>query len=465
MLIFENIKREAVSKGGISIGAFLKNLSTPVLAEILENAFQWFVVVDEHSNILYLNEEYCRFLEVDRDSAIGKPVADVIENTKMHEVIKSGVAHIASPHYIKGTYMLANRVPLVVDGKVVGAFGSVIFRDMSDWKKLSSHVRTTMERIQLNMEDDGYKEYYLGDIKGTSPAVRKIKETIEIIAPSDIPVLIEGESGTGKEIFAHSIHQLSERSNEPFVKVNCAAVPPELLEEELFGKFDLATGKYTRGRFKQADKGTLFIDEISALPLTLQAKLLRAMQDGAVFTTRAENEEQVDIRILASSNVSLANLVEEKKFREDLFYRIQAVTLQIPPLRERMEDLDDLLNYFLQKFVVQAGRRKIVLATKTREILQSYHWPGNVRELQNVLQAAVYLAENGVIVPSALPIQVKKRNALSFQTNGKLEDILVEVEKSVIRDLLENQSNKALIAKQLGISRSTLYEKIKKYNL
>ncbi|GGA37472.1 sigma-54 interaction domain-containing protein [Psychrobacillus lasiicapitis] len=444
---------------------FLKNLSISVLAEILENAFQWFVVVDEFSNILYINEEYCRFLEVERKEAIGKPVAEVIENTKMHEVIKSGIAHIASPHYIKGTYMLANRVPLVVEGKIVGAFGSVIFRDMSDWKKLSSHVRTTMERIQLNMEDNSYKDYYLGDIKGTSAAVRKIKETIEIIAPSDIPVLIEGESGTGKEIFAHSIHQLSERSNEPFVKVNCAAVPPELLEEELFGKYDLATGKFSRGRYKQADKGTLFIDEISALPLTLQAKLLRALQDGTVFTAHAEKEEQVDVRILASSNVSLANLVEEKKFREDLFYRIQAVTLQIPPLRERLEDLDELLNYFLQKFVVQAGRRKIVLATKTREILQSYHWPGNVRELQNVLQAAVYLAENDIIEPSALPIQVKKRNALSFNTNGKLEDILIEVERRVIQDLLESQSNKATIAKQLGISRSTLYEKIKKYNL
>lgn len=464
LLIFENMKEKLFQKGEIGMETFLKNLSMSLLAEILENAFEWFVVVDEHSNILYINEEYCRFLEVKRDDAIGMPVAEVIENTKMHEVIKSGETHIASPHYIKGTYMLANRVPLVVDGKIVGAFGSVIFRDMSDWKKLSSHVRTTIERIQMNMEDNGYKDYHLGDIKGTSVAVRKIKETIEIIAPSDIPVLIEGESGTGKEIFAHSIHQLSERSNEPFVKVNCAEVPPEMLEEELFGKLDLATGKFSRGRYKQADKGTLFIDEISALPLTLQAKLLRTLQDGAVFTMQAEKEEQVNVRILASSNVSLANLVEEKKFREDLFYRIQAVTLRIPPLRDRMEDLDELLNYFMQKFVVQAGRRKIVLATKTREILQSYHWPGNVRELQNVLQAAIYLAEDGVIVPSALPIQVKKQNTLSFQTNGKLEDILIEVEKRVIQDLLENQSNKALIAKQLGISRSTLYEKIKKYN-
>lgn len=445
--------------------SLLKNLSESVLEQILENAFQWFVVVDKQSKILYINEEYCRFLEIKRENAIGQPVADVIENTKMHEVIESGVAHIASPHYIKGTYMLPNRIPIVVEGEIVGAFGSVVFRDMSDWKKLSSHVRTTMERIQFNLEDNSYKEYRLADIKGTSSAMRKIKETIEMIAPSELPVLIEGESGTGKEIIAHSIHQLSERSDAPFVKVNCAAVPPELLEQELFGKIDDLTGQIRKGRYKQADKGTLYIDEISALPLTLQAKLLRAMQDGEIFSMLSEQGEKVDVRILASSNLSLTKLVEENKFREDLFYRIQAITLWIPPLRDRMEDFTELLNFFLQKFVVQAGRRKVVLATKTRDILQSYHWPGNVRELQNVLQAAVYFAEDDIILPSALPTQVKKRNAMSFQATGKLADILVQVEKSILRDVLEEEADKALVAKQLGISRSTLYEKIKKYNL
>ena len=442
-----------------------KNLSTSVLAEILENAFQWFVVVDADSKILYINEDYCSFLEVKREEAIGRPVADIIENTKMHEVIKSGVPDNASPHYIKGTYMLANRVPLFVDGKIVGAFGSVIFRDMSDWKKLSSHVRNTMERIQLNIEDNSYTEYRLGDIKGTSPAIRKLKETIEIIAPSDLPVLIEGESGTGKDMFAHSIHQLSERSDYPFVKVNCAAIPPELLEKEIFGVLDHNNGTLRNGRYKQADKGTLYIDEISALPLTLQAKLLRAMQEEEITPLNSENSEKVNVRIVVSSNVALSKLIEEKKFRADLYYRLQAITLSIPPLRERMEDFIDILNYFLQKFMLQAGRRHVTLATKTREILQSYHWPGNVRELQNILQAAVFLAENDIILPSALPSQIKLSNVPSFQTTGTLENILAEVEKKVLQSYLEEESDKIRIAKQLGLSRSTLYEKIKKHNL
>lgn len=444
---------------------FQQYLPTSVLAEILENAFQWFVVVDADSKILYINEDYCRFLEVMREEAIGKPVADIIENTKMHEVIKSGVPDNASPHYIKGTYMLANRVPLFVDGKIVGAFGSVIFRDMSDWKRLSSHVRTTMERIQLNIADNSYTEYRLEDIKGSSLAIRKIKETTGIIAPSDLPVLIEGESGTGKDMFAHSIHQLSERSDFPFVKVNCAEVPVELLERELFGVYNPLTETVQNGRVKQAHKGTLYIDEINALPLTLQAKLLRAMQEEEITPLNSEKSEKVNIRIVASSNISLSQLIEEKKFREDLYYRLQAITLKIPPLRERMEDFVDLLNFFLQKFILQAGRRHITLATKTRELLQSYHWPGNVRELQNILQAAVYLAEKDTIMPSALPSQIKLSNVPSFQSTGTLEDILAEVEKKVLQSYLEEESDKRQIAKHLGLSRSTLYEKIKKYNL
>lgn len=214
-----------------------QQLPESVLTQILENAFQWFVVVDKECRILYINEDYCRFLEIPRDKAIGERVDQVIENTQMHEVVKSGKAHVASPHYIKGTYMLANRVPLIVDGEIVGAFGSVVFRDMTDWKKLSSHVRTTMDKITMNSNESNQKSYRLEDIKGSSQAIRSIKETIQMIAPSDLSVLVEGESGTGKELFAQSIHERSERSDLPFVKINCAAIPSELLEAEIFWFF------------------------------------------------------------------------------------------------------------------------------------------------------------------------------------------------------------------------------------
>lgn len=446
------------------MNSVFQHLPESVLTQILENAFQWFVVVDKDARILYINEDYCEFLEVSRTQAIGQPVEEVIENTKMHEVIKSGLADVASPHYIKGTYMLANRVPLIVDGEIVGAFGSVVFRDMTDWKKLSSHVRTTMDKIQMTSENSNPKSH-LEDIKGSSKAIRSIKETIQMIAPSDLSVLIEGESGTGKELFAQSIHEQSDRTDLPFVKINCAAIPAELLEEEIFGSYDESKNILRKGRFELADKGTLFIDEIGAMPLTIQAKLLRAIQEGEIEPIGSHISTQVSVRILAATNRPIEHLIEQGKFREDLYYRIQTITLRIPPLRERMEDFTELANTFLQQYILKAGKRRLVLASKTREYLQSYHWPGNVRELQNVIQAAVYLAEDEIIEPSVLPEQLKLARRKSLNQFVNLQDAIEDLERTMIQELLVDEKDKRVIAKQLGLSRSTLYEKIKKHNL
>ena len=442
-----------------------QHLPETVLAQILENAFQWFVVVDKDCRILYINEDYCRFLEVRRDQAIGQPVEEVIENTQMHEVVKTGIAHVASPHYIKGTYMLANRVPLIVEGEIVGAFGSVVFRDMTDWKKLSSHVRTTMEKIQLTSTDANHNFYKLEDIKGSSQAIRSIKETIQMIAPSDLSVLIEGESGTGKELFAQSIHEQSDRADLPFVKINCAAIPAELLEAEIFGTYHESKNQHRKGRFELADKGTLFIDEIGAMPLTIQAKLLRAIQEGEIEPIGSQIPIPVSVRIIAATNRPIEHLMEQGKFREDLYYRIQAITLRIPPLRERMEDFTELANTFLQQYILKAGKRRLVLATDTREYLQNYHWPGNVRELQNVIQAAVYLAEDEIIEPVVLPDQIKQVRRKTTKQSVNLQAAIEDLERSMIQDLLTDGTDKRVIAQQLGLSRSTLYEKIKKHNL
>lgn len=265
---------------------WIKNLPGPAIKQILETAFPWFVVVDRNAKIIYLNEGYCNFLEVKREDAIGKHVADVIENSEMHLVIEKGTPDIAAPQYIKGTYMLANRVPIVIDGEIIGAFGSVTFRDLNDWKKLSSHVRKTLDQIETNMKQYRESFYSLSDIKGTSNSMRKIKETITMIAPTKLPVLIEGETGTGKEMFAQSIHRLSDQVDHPFVKINCSTIPKELPEGELFGKWDSAEQRIKSGGIQRAQGGTLFIEEISELPTTLQAKLLKVMQDEKVQLDR-----------------------------------------------------------------------------------------------------------------------------------------------------------------------------------
>jgi len=442
-----------------------KKLPEYVLAQILENAFQWFVVVDSDSKIIYINEDYCKFLKVIREEAIGMPVNEIIENTRMHEVVQSGEVHIASPHYIKGTYMLANRVPLKVDGKIVGAFGSVIFRDLHDWHHLSSHVKQTLKKIHIGSVDNIDSSNSLSDIKGSSNAIRSIKETIQMIAPSNLPVLIEGESGTGKGLFAQSIHQLSDRSEKPLIMVNCAAIPPDLLEVELFGIGGTLSLTNKKGRIHLADEGTLFLDDIGSLPLPVQVKLLRVLNDGEIESQDTHQIQKINIRVIATSNQPLTELIELGQFRTDLYYRIQAITLQVPPLRERMEDFPEITRYMFDKVVEKAGRRGLVFAQETLDILQAYHWPGNIRELQNVIQASVYLTTGNTILENALPQHVKKRHAFSQFGSRTLAELMSEVEKDIIIETLQQYPNKREAATILGLSKSTFYEKIKKYEL
>ncbi|MCG3086368.1 sigma-54 interaction domain-containing protein [Sporosarcina cyprini] len=441
------------------------NVPEYVLMQILENAFQWFVVVDQNARILYINENYCKFLEVDREEAIGKPVDEVIENTRMHEVVQSGEEHIASPHFIKGTYMLANRIPIKVDGTIVGAFGSVVFRDLHDWHHLSSNVKQTLEKINITSLSSEETSYRISDIKGSSQAIRSIKKTIQMIAPSDLPVLIQGESGTGKEMFAHSIHHLSDRSDKPLIKVNCAAIPPDLLEVELFGRGKTSTSPEVKGRIHMADGGTLFLDDIGSLPLPVQVKLLRLLNTGELQSSNSHQTDKVNVRVIGAANQPLTDLIQSEHFREDLFYRIQAITLHVPPLRERMEDFSEITSYMFHQAIVKAGKRSLVLAKETMDYLTSYHWPGNIRELQSVIQAAVYLTSGNIIYPDALPPQVKQRNAYYTPSSRTLAESLEELEEKILKDTLQQFPNKKDAAIILGLSKSTLYEKLKKYEL
>ncbi|PIC62938.1 sigma-54-dependent Fis family transcriptional regulator [Sporosarcina sp. P13] len=441
------------------------NLPEYVVNQILENAFQWFVVVDQQARILYINDDYCKFLKIGRKEAIGMPVNEVIENTRMHEVVKSGEEHIASPHFIKGMYMLANRIPLKVDGEIIGAFGSVIFRDLHDWHHLSSHVKQTLEKITIGTKPSDELSYQLSDIKGSSAAICTIKDTIRMIAPSDLPILIQGESGTGKELFAHSIHQLSDRSDKPLIKVSCAAIPPDLLEEELFGHRKTSSTAERNGRIHLADGGTLFLNDIGSLPLPVQVKLLRVLNNGAIDSLNSHQSEKINIRVIASTNQPLTELIEAQQFRKDLYYRIQAITLQVPPLRERMEDFSEITSFMFHKAIAKAGKRDLVLAEETMNYLHAYQWPGNIRELQNVIQAAVYLTSGDTVHPDALPAQVKKRTVQYVPSSRTLAESLEELEKTIIQETLEQFPDKKEAALLLGVSKSTFYEKLKKYDL
>ena len=347
-----------------------------MLETIIDNAYEWLVVVNKDGMIDYMNKTYCEFLEVDRETVVGRHVTDVIENTRMHIVARSGNMELADLQYIRGNYMIANRVPIYLDDEIIGAVGTVIFRDTEQWKQMNTHIKVLLSELEYyrsgSSKENG-ASYSLYDIVGTSEPIRSLKEKVKQVASGNVSVLIRGESGTGKELFAHSIHQLSERSNRPFIKVNCGAIPDQLLESELFGyeegAFTGAKKGGKLGKFELADKGTIFLDEIGDMPANMQVKLLRVLQDREVERVGSLRTKKVDVRIIAATNRPLEAMVEERRFREDLFYRINVIQLFIPALRERVQDVKPLAESFVRKISAKAGKRVIGIEDNAMQLL------------------------------------------------------------------------------------------------
>jgi transcriptional regulator with PAS, ATPase and Fis domain len=460
-------------QGGFSMGVKDSLLTDEMMDTIIANAFEWIVVVDNRGEIIYLNDSYSAFLDVDSKTVIGKHVTEVIENTRMHHVVQTGREELADLQYIRGNYMIANRVPIFNSKKeVIGAYGTVIFRDTSEWDKMNSHVKSMLGRIRNYLQEyeqqTGVK-YTLSDIIGKSMLIQTLKEKVKHIASSDVSVLIRGESGTGKELFAHSIHQLSNRSSMPFIKINCAAIPEHLLESELFGyeegAFTGAKKGGKKGKFLLADGGTLFLDEIGDMSLPMQIKLLRALQEGEVEPIGAQKPIQVNVRVIAATNRPLEKMMEEKRFREDLYYRIHVIPFHIPSLRERTEDIPMLVEHFIQKICKRTGRRISFVTPDALTVLSRYRWPGNIRELENVIQAAVHLSAGDKLTLETLPDYLTESYAIPFGSKS-LRETLEDAEKQAIIQTLENvHDDKLEAAKMLGISKSSLYEKIKKYHI
>lgn len=443
-----------------------------ILETIIDSAYEWIVVVNKEGIIVYMNKKYCEFLEINRNEAIGKHVTTVIENSRMHLVAKSGKEEIADLQYIKGNYMIANRIPIYSNGEVVGALGTVIFRDTKEWDKMSSHIKSLMPQLQTYLQDwqehNGAK-YTLQDIKAVSKQITELKEKVKNVASGDTSILIRGESGTGKELFAHSIHQLSSRSNKPFIKVNCGAIPEHLLESELFGyeegAFTGAKKGGKKGKFLLAHGGTIFLDEIGDMPLNMQVKLLRVLQEKEVEPVGSMTPIPVDVRVIAATNRPLEKMIQENRFREDLFYRINVIPFKVPPLRERLEDVGHLTEFFLKKITKRSGKRITMIEDDVINLFYKHTWPGNLRELENVIEAAIHLTDGEKITITSLPEYFLGDPKLLIGQRS-LKEILDETEKRIIEKSLEQfDQDKLQAAKSLGISKSSMYEKIKKYGL
>ncbi len=328
--------------------------------------------------------------------------------------------------------------------------------------RMIEHLNLTEENIQLRKEIE--KRFSFHNIIGKSPKMQRVYELIETVAKANTTVLIQGETGTGKELVAKAIHYASERRNHPFVAVSCSNIPENLLESELFGHEKGAfTGAIStkKGKFEIADKGTLFLDEVGELPFHLQAHLLRVLQEKE-FTRIGGNEViKVDARVISATNRNLWEEVREGRFREDLFYRLNVITIEIPPLRERREDIVLLTNHFLKKFSTDNSKKVEGFTKGVLDFFMSYDWPGNVRELENFVEHAVVVCQKSIIDYEDLPIQSIKR-ARTFFSLKTLKDVEKEHIENVLNESGWNISKASSI---LGISRLTLYKKIKEYNI
>ena len=347
-----------------------------------------------------------------------------------------------------------------------------------DNEKLLADIRTAIAKQRSQQEVTQLKRtlkqrYSFDNIVGKSDIMSKLLDTVAQVAPAKTTVLIQGESGTGKELIAKAIHTASPRRDKPFVAINAGAVPTDLLESTLFGHVKGAfTSAVTakKGLFEAADGGTLFLDEIGTMPLDTQAKVLRALQERRFLPVGATAEIAVDVRIVAATNVHLATAVKEGRFREDLFYRLSVINLDLPPLRQRKEDVPLLAAHFLKRFSDENGFELRTLAPDALRAMLDYEWPGNVRELENAMERGVVLSQSPVItldiLPQGLSGTVYTATALDHKADSSLFDIMEEIERRIIADRLERCNwNQTEAAEFLKIPLSTLNQKIKRLNV
>lgn len=430
------------------------------------------VVVNKNGYIENMSQAYGDFLGIQVQNAIGRHVTEVIENTRMDIVVKTGVPETGETQDIHGEKMIATRIPIRKNGMVIGAYGRVLVRNTRELHML--HDKLSSIEMELNMykrtfEKINTAKYTVDDIIGDCSIMQDLKDSVRKVAKTNSNVLIMGESGTGKELFAHSIHAGSMRRKAPFVCVNCGSIPEQLIESELFGYEEGAfTGARKGGKiglFPAAHGGTIFLDEIGELPLSMQVRLLRVLQDREIQRVGSNVREKVNVRVVAATNRNLYQMVKKGEFRSDLYYRLNVVTLHLPLLRERKEDLPLLIQMILSKISKKESMGAIEISREAMDHLLRYDWPGNVRELENVLERAINFTDAGEKIKAKnLPERIT--GSMVSQTVMPLKELMENTEKDAIKDaLLRCRNCKAKAANELGISRTTLYEKMMKYEI
>ena len=483
-------------------------LAARSMFDLFANASEGMLLVDRDARVVWINDQYRRYLPAlgfeREEDFVGHPVSAVVQNTQMHQVLKTGKPILIDLLTNRAGTFVVSRIPLRdADGAVIGALGIVLF------DQAETNLKPVMEKFSLLQRDldDARRElavqrsrpaatgqrlsrYTFASFVGTSAAAVEVKRQARRAAQSSSPVLLLGETGTGKEVLAHAIHAASARAGGPFVGVNIAAVPETLLEAEFFG---VAPGAYTGaerkgrdGKFRLADGGTLFLDEIGDMPLALQAKLLRALQEGEIEPLGSNKLIPFDARVIAATSRDLVRLVREGSFREDLFYRLNVLPIRVPPLRERTEDLAALVEVLGEDIALRSGEQPPELGADALALLARQPWRGNIRELRNVLEQAAMRADSHFlgrepieavlretpgarIGPGDEPLRSASRSggsALGAPVSPgllrPLDEQVAELERAAIAAAMDRcNGNKVAVARLLGISRAKLYERLR----
>jgi len=454
-----------------------KKIPPELLDALLENPHESQILVDRQGIIHFISIHSEEFYEMSQEDAVGRHILEMNPESLLPRVIETGRAEVGRVMKMGGRERIVARIPLKDrSGSVVGAVGKLMFWHMEQVKDLVRQVEVLEDRLDYYQKELQaiYSDWFaLERLVGESPAMRQAKAVAIQAAASDLSVLITGETGTGKEIFAHGVHQLGARRNKPFVKVNCAAIPHELFESEMFGyeagAFTGASRKGKPGKFELADGGTIFLDEVGDLPLPMQVKLLRVIQERTVERLGGTRVLSLNFRVIAATNRDLKELIHKGLFRQDLYYRLNIFHLETPPLRTIPEDIRRLAYHILSEIGKERKLRIGPITPEAMSRLMSFPWPGNVRELRNVIERATAVAGEGPLKEEHLPMDLLEETPRILEEQGApmpLREEMASAERRIIERALRHAGgNRSRAARILGIHRTGLYQKMRSYGL
>ena len=466
----------------VSDPAYIRARAMETLFERLEHLCEGAIAIDRSGRVVYVNEKYVTAIGLSHESeALGRPIEEVIPNSLMRRVVETGEPIILDIMELGGEQLVVTRMPIEDEkGNIIGAIGFVLYDRLEGLKPLLGRVAQLENDLRLarrQLSNPRAARFTFEDYVGSTAGIAQAKKLAGRAARQSVTVLLTGETGTGKEMLAQAIHNASARAEKPFVSVNVAAIPDTLIESEFFGA---APGAYTgadrkgrEGKFRVADGGTLFLDEIGEMPLQLQAKLLRVLQEREIEPLGSDKVTKVDVRVIAATNVDLHKRVSEGTFRADLYYRLNVLSIVLPPLRHCLDDLPEICGRLLEDISASGDYLNARITPSGLAALARYGWPGNVRELRNILERALILSDSGRLTSDdfdrILPVSAEMIQAPPLRPTGLVlpyAEAEAEFEKHTLEQALAASNGQiSEAAKLLQISRATFYKKLAKFGL